>query len=207
MKIHDNSGNSNGGDFKNVLGCGDKKDSRGKSIIVDLTWRRGKVGDKYHEYQRFQEELAPVRSNMKIYCGKRAHGEGRDVRVENERRQQGRQLQTLCGIGRVLSFYSPLSQGFSLRTFERHVLSHDLIVLFPRGYLPVEDSEVRRTDDNLAPTIVKRFPSRTKVQAFTAEETLLTVALAVSYGLFFPYAKRNFTEHNTIRNRNIAAQR
>lgn len=53
MKTHDNSGNSNGGDFKNVLGCGDKKDSRGKRIIVDLTRRRGKVGDKDHEYQRF----------------------------------------------------------------------------------------------------------------------------------------------------------
>lgn len=51
MKTHDN-GNSNDGDFKNVLDCGGKKDSRGKRI-VDLTWRRGKVGDKNHEYQRF----------------------------------------------------------------------------------------------------------------------------------------------------------
>lgn len=52
MKSHD-SGNSNGGDFKNVLGCGDKKDSRGKHIVVGLTWRRGKVGNQDHEYQRF----------------------------------------------------------------------------------------------------------------------------------------------------------
>lgn len=53
MKTRDNSGNSNGGDFKNVLGCGGKKDFRGKHIVVDLTWRRGKVGDQDHEYQRF----------------------------------------------------------------------------------------------------------------------------------------------------------
>lgn len=51
MKTHDN--NSNGGDFKNVLGCGDKMDSHGKRNVVDLTWRRGKVGDKSQEYQRF----------------------------------------------------------------------------------------------------------------------------------------------------------
>lgn len=53
MKTYDNGGNSNGGDFKNVLGCDGKKDSHGKRIVVDLTWRRGKVGDKNHEYQRF----------------------------------------------------------------------------------------------------------------------------------------------------------
>ncbi|KYN16288.1 Guanine nucleotide-binding protein G(I)/G(S)/G(T) subunit beta-1 [Trachymyrmex cornetzi] len=53
MKTHDNSDNSNGGDFKNVLGYGGKKDSHGKRIVVDLTWRRSKVGDKDHEYQRF----------------------------------------------------------------------------------------------------------------------------------------------------------
>jgi len=54
-KIQDNNGSSdnNGGDFKNVLSCGGKKNSRGKRVIVDLTWRRGKVGDKDHEYQRF----------------------------------------------------------------------------------------------------------------------------------------------------------
>lgn len=56
---------------------------------------------------------------------------------------------------------------------------------FLRGALPVEDSKVRRTDDNLAPTIVKRFPSRTKVQAFTAEETLLMVAPVVATDYFF----------------------
>jgi len=49
-RSHDNS---NSDDFKNVLGCGDKKDSHGKRIVIDMTWRRGKVGDKDHEYQRF----------------------------------------------------------------------------------------------------------------------------------------------------------
>jgi len=55
-KIHDNNGggNSSGGEFKNVLDCGGKKDSRkNRRIVVDLTWRHSKVGDKDHEYQRF----------------------------------------------------------------------------------------------------------------------------------------------------------
>ena len=44
------SGNSS--EFKNVLGCGGKKDYRRR--VVDMTWRRGKVGDKItREYQRF----------------------------------------------------------------------------------------------------------------------------------------------------------
>lgn len=39
-------------EFKSVLGCGGKKDYR--RSVVDLTWRRGKVGDKItREYQRF----------------------------------------------------------------------------------------------------------------------------------------------------------
>lgn len=47
------STSSSGSDSKNVLGCGGKKDYR-RRIVVDLTWRRGKVGDKVtREYQRF----------------------------------------------------------------------------------------------------------------------------------------------------------
>ncbi|PBC29260.1 Guanine nucleotide-binding protein G(I)/G(S)/G(T) subunit beta-1 [Apis cerana cerana] len=50
-KTHGSS-SSSGSEFKNVLGCGGKKDYRKR--VVDLTWRRGKVGDKItHEYQRF----------------------------------------------------------------------------------------------------------------------------------------------------------
>lgn len=46
-------GGSSSSEFKNVLGCGGKKDYR-RRIVTDLTWRRGKVGDKVtHEYQRF----------------------------------------------------------------------------------------------------------------------------------------------------------
>lgn len=47
-KIYDSSG---GEDFKKVSSCG-KVGSR-RRIVVDLAWRRGKVGDKDHEYQRF----------------------------------------------------------------------------------------------------------------------------------------------------------
>lgn len=47
------SNSSNGSsEFKSVLGCGVKNDYR--RSVVDLTWRRGKVGDKItREYQRF----------------------------------------------------------------------------------------------------------------------------------------------------------
>lgn len=53
MKIHNNSGNNNGGDFKNVLDCIGEMDSRSKHIAVDLIWQYDKVGNKDHEYQRF----------------------------------------------------------------------------------------------------------------------------------------------------------
>lgn len=47
-----NSGDSSSSDFKNVLGCGGKKDYRRRG--VDLALRRGRVGDKItREYQRF----------------------------------------------------------------------------------------------------------------------------------------------------------
>lgn len=47
-----NSNNNGSSEFKSVLGCGGKKDYR--RSVVDLTWRRGKVGDKItREYQRF----------------------------------------------------------------------------------------------------------------------------------------------------------
>lgn len=50
---------------------------------------------------------------------------------------------------------------------------------FPTGVFLVEDFKVRRTDYNLVPTIIERFPSRIKVQAFTAEKAPLTTAPAV----------------------------
>lgn len=47
-----NNTTSGSSEFKSVLGCGGKKDYR--RSVVDLTWRRGKVGDKItREYQRF----------------------------------------------------------------------------------------------------------------------------------------------------------
>lgn len=55
---------------------------------------------------------------------------------------------------------------------------------FPTGVFLVEDFKVRRTGYNLVPTIIERFPSRIKVQAFTAEKAPLTTApaeLAASY--------------------------
>lgn len=113
--------------------------------------------------------------------------------MENERRQQ---LRTLCGIGRAFFLFFPFSRTFFANLREACAVPR-LDSSFPTGVLSVEDSEVRRTDDNLAPTIVKRFPSRTKVQAFTAEETLLMITPAVSYGLLFPYAKRDFIGHDT----------
>ncbi|TGZ33062.1 hypothetical protein DBV15_07878 [Temnothorax longispinosus] len=119
--------------------------------------------------------------------------------MENERRQQGRQLRTLRYWARTFFLSSPFSRTFFANLREARAVSLDSS--FPTGVLPVEDFE-----DNLAPTIVKRFPSRTKVQAFTAEKTLSTVTPAVSYRLFLPYAKRDFIEHDTIRNRNIASR-
>lgn len=57
---------------------------------------------------------------------------------------------------------------------------------FPTGVFPVEDFKVRRTDNNLVPTIVERFPSRIEVQAFTAEKAPLTIAPAIGCELLFP---------------------
>lgn len=57
---NNNSSSSNGkggssNKCKDVLGCGGKKDyGHRKRIVVDFTWRRGKVYDKVNrEYQRF----------------------------------------------------------------------------------------------------------------------------------------------------------
>lgn len=107
--------------------------------------------------------------------------------MENKR-QQGRQLRTLRHWAQTFFLSFPFSRTFFANLRDARA-SSQLDSSFPTGALPIEDSEVRRTDDNLAPTIVERFSSRTKVQAFTAEETLLMFAPAISYELFFPCAK------------------